>query len=57
MLVMTIMMVRYITQGSAKNVVDLNDTEQLKKITVAATGATSWRAEGIKYNASNTWWS
>ncbi|KAF4722358.1 AP-2 complex subunit mu, partial [Perkinsus olseni] len=46
---------KYITQGSAKNVVDLNDTEQLKKITVAATGATSWRAEGIKYKKNEVY--
>eukprot|EP00928_Gymnodinium_smaydae_P011650 TRINITY_DN14271_c0_g1_i2.p1 TRINITY_DN14271_c0_g1~~TRINITY_DN14271_c0_g1_i2.p1 ORF type:complete len:413 (-),score=96.25 TRINITY_DN14271_c0_g1_i2:530-1768(-) len=39
---------KYITQGGAKTV-DLNDQEQLKKITVQATGVCSWRAEGIKY--------
>lgn len=39
---------RYITQGNAKGI-DLNDEEQLKKITVQATGNCSWRAEGLKY--------
>jgi AP-2 complex subunit mu-1 len=39
---------RYITQGGTKSV-DLNDQEQLKKITVQATGVCSWRAEGIKH--------
>ncbi|CAK9002837.1 unnamed protein product [Durusdinium trenchii] len=39
---------KYITQGGAKNI-DLNDQEQLKKITVQATGVCSWRAEGIKH--------
>eukprot|EP00930_Biecheleria_cincta_P047641 TRINITY_DN3306_c0_g1_i1.p1 TRINITY_DN3306_c0_g1~~TRINITY_DN3306_c0_g1_i1.p1 ORF type:complete len:430 (-),score=71.97 TRINITY_DN3306_c0_g1_i1:289-1578(-) len=39
---------KYITQGGAKNL-DLNDQEQLKKITVQATGVCSWRAEGIKH--------
>eukprot|EP00438_Fugacium_kawagutii_P031694 Skav232923 [mRNA] locus=scaffold1477:808488:809958:- [translate_table: standard] len=39
---------KYITQGGAKNI-DLNDQEQLRKITVQATGVCSWRAEGIKH--------
>jgi len=39
---------KYITQGGAKNI-DLNDQEQLSKITVQATGVCSWRAEGIKH--------
>lgn len=39
---------KYITQGGSKSI-DLNDQEQLKKITVQATGVCSWRAEGIKY--------
>lgn len=39
---------KYITQGGAKTI-DLNDQEQLKKITVQATGVCSWRAEGIKH--------
>eukprot|EP00933_Yihiella_yeosuensis_P038470 TRINITY_DN32404_c0_g1_i1.p1 TRINITY_DN32404_c0_g1~~TRINITY_DN32404_c0_g1_i1.p1 ORF type:complete len:430 (-),score=60.93 TRINITY_DN32404_c0_g1_i1:221-1510(-) len=39
---------KYITQGGAKNI-DLNDQEQLKKITVQATGVCSWRAEGIRH--------
>jgi len=39
---------QYITQGGAKTI-DLNDQEQLKKITVQATGVCSWRAEGIKH--------
>mmetsp|Transcript_50481 Transcript_50481/g.141289 ORF Transcript_50481/g.141289 Transcript_50481/m.141289 type:complete len:430 (-) Transcript_50481:111-1400(-) len=45
---------RYITQGGAKTV-DLNDQEQLKKITVQATGACNWRAEGIKYRKNEVY--
>mmetsp|Transcript_44149 Transcript_44149/g.82605 ORF Transcript_44149/g.82605 Transcript_44149/m.82605 type:complete len:431 (-) Transcript_44149:26-1318(-) len=40
---------KYITQGGTSKAVDLNDQEQLKKITVQATGVCSWRAEGIKH--------
>eukprot|EP00388_Colpodella_angusta_P000953 GDKJ01003197.1.p1 GENE.GDKJ01003197.1~~GDKJ01003197.1.p1 ORF type:complete len:431 (-),score=85.73 GDKJ01003197.1:423-1715(-) len=40
---------KYITQGGAKTS-DLQDEENLKKLTVQATGNTSWRAEGIKYH-------
>ena len=39
---------KYITQGGFQPS-DMNDEENLKKITIAATGATSWRPEGIKY--------
>lgn len=35
--------------------VDLNDQEQLKKITVQATGVCSWRAEGIKYRKNEVY--
>lgn len=45
---------RYITQGGAKTV-DLNDQEQLKKITIQATGLCSWRAEGIKYRKNEVY--
>mmetsp|Transcript_56113 Transcript_56113/g.121397 ORF Transcript_56113/g.121397 Transcript_56113/m.121397 type:complete len:430 (-) Transcript_56113:85-1374(-) len=45
---------RYITQGGAKTV-NLNDQEQLKKITVQATGICSWRAEGIKYRKNEVY--
>merc|ERR1719247_3272314 len=45
---------RYITQGGAKTV-DLNDQEQLKKITVQATGVCSWRAEGIKHRKNEVY--
>eukprot|EP00439_Symbiodinium_sp_Y106_P008864 s2823_g1.t1 len=40
---------KYITQGGTNKALDLNDQEQLKKITVQATGVCSWRAEGIKH--------
>merc|ERR1719221_398990 len=46
---------KYITQGGAKAAVDLNDQEQLKKITVQATGVCSWRAEGIKYRKNEVY--
>merc|ERR1712032_1388970 len=45
---------KYITQGGAKPI-DLNDQEQLKKITVQATGVCSWRAEGIKYRKNEVY--
>lgn len=45
---------KYITQGGTK-AVDLNDQEQLKKITVQATGVCSWRAEGIKYRKNEVY--
>mmetsp|Transcript_4563 Transcript_4563/g.13468 ORF Transcript_4563/g.13468 Transcript_4563/m.13468 type:complete len:435 (+) Transcript_4563:57-1361(+) len=45
---------KYITQGGTKTV-DLNDQEQLKKITVQATGVCSWRAEGIKYRKNEVY--
>lgn len=44
----------YISQGGAKNI-DLNDQEQLKKITVQATGVCSWRAEGIKHRKNEVY--
>jgi AP-2 complex subunit mu-1 len=46
---------KYITQGGAKTGVDLNDSEQLKKITVQATGVCSWRAEGIRYRKNEVY--
>lgn len=45
---------RYITQGGTK-AIDLNDQEQLKKITVQATGVCSWRAEGLKYRKNEVY--
>lgn len=45
---------KYITQGGAKSI-DLNDQEQLKKITVQATGVCSWRAEGIRYRKNEVY--
>mmetsp|Transcript_13265 Transcript_13265/g.41905 ORF Transcript_13265/g.41905 Transcript_13265/m.41905 type:complete len:435 (-) Transcript_13265:24-1328(-) len=45
---------KYITQGNSKSV-DLNDQEQLKKITVQATGVCSWRAEGIKHRKNEVY--
>jgi len=45
---------KYITQGGTKTV-DLNDQEQLKKITVQATGVCSWRAEGIKRSTNEVY--
>mmetsp|Transcript_22291 Transcript_22291/g.47422 ORF Transcript_22291/g.47422 Transcript_22291/m.47422 type:complete len:430 (+) Transcript_22291:47-1336(+) len=45
---------KYITQGGARTV-DLNDQEQLKKITVQATGLCSWRAEGIKHTKNQVY--
>ena len=37
----------YITQG--KQSAEMTNLEKLKQITIQATGAISWRAEGIKY--------
>eukprot|EP00927_Polykrikos_kofoidii_P062687 TRINITY_DN57498_c0_g1_i1.p1 TRINITY_DN57498_c0_g1~~TRINITY_DN57498_c0_g1_i1.p1 ORF type:complete len:430 (+),score=56.61 TRINITY_DN57498_c0_g1_i1:125-1414(+) len=45
---------KYITQGGARTI-NLNDQEQLKKITVQATGVCSWRAEGIKYRKNEVY--
>ncbi|CEM07625.1 unnamed protein product [Vitrella brassicaformis CCMP3155] len=45
---------KYITQGGMKTV-DLNDEEQLKKLTVQATGNCSWRADGIKYRKNEVY--
>lgn len=45
---------KYITQGISKTV-NLNDEEELKKITVQATGACSWRAEGIRYRKNEVY--
>ncbi|CAD7927012.1 unnamed protein product [Amoebophrya sp. A25] len=45
---------KYITQGGLKPV-DLNDEENLKKITIQATGNCSWRAEGIKYRKNEVY--
>ena len=33
----------------------MNDAEQLKQLTVRATGATSWRGEGIKYKRNEVY--
>lgn len=38
----------YITQGKIKSG-EIQNIEKLKQITIQATGAISWRAEGIKY--------
>jgi AP-2 complex subunit mu-1 len=46
---------KYITLGGAKTGVDLNDQEQLKKITVQATGVCSWRAEGIRHRKNEVY--
>lgn len=45
---------KYITQGGLK-MSDLNDEEQLKQITIAATGATPWRPEGIKHRKNEVY--
>lgn len=45
---------KYITQGGMK-MADLNDEEQLKQITIAATGATPWRPEGIKHRKNEVY--
>jgi AP-2 complex subunit mu-1 len=39
----------YIKSGKQSVKPQLTDLEKLKQITVRATGAISWRAEGIKY--------
>jgi len=47
---------KYITQhANKKGVVDLNDEEQLRKITIQATGNCSWRPEGIKYRKNEVY--
>jgi len=43
---------RYITQGGMK-MSDFNDEEQLKQITIAATGATPWRPDGTIKHRKN----
>ena len=45
---------KYITQGGMK-MADLNDEDQLKQITIAATGATPWRPEGIKHRRNEVY--
>merc|ERR1712050_614728 len=45
---------KYITQGGGKTI-DLNDQEQLKRITVQATGVCSWWAEGIKHSKNQVY--
>lgn len=45
---------KYITQGGIK-MADLNDEEHLKQITIAATGATPWRPEGVKYRKNEVY--
>jgi AP-2 complex subunit mu-1 len=45
---------KYVTQGGLKPE-DLNDEEGLKQITVAATGATPWRPEGVKYKKNEVY--
>ena len=45
---------KYVTQGGLKPE-DLNDEESLKQITVAATGATPWRPEGVKYKKNEVY--
>ena len=45
---------RYITQGGLK-MADMNDEEQLKQITIAATGATPWRSEGVKHRKNEVY--
>lgn len=45
---------KYITQGGLK-LSDFNDEEQLKKITIAATGTTPWRSEGIKHRKNEVY--
>jgi len=45
---------KYITQGGHKPL-NFNNQEQLKKITVQATGVCSWRAEGVKYRKNEVY--
>eukprot|EP01069_Polyplicarium_translucidae_P003471 Polyplicarium_translucidae@DN2318_c0_g1_i4.p1 len=45
---------KYITQGGQK-LPNLNDEAELRKITIQATGSTSWRAEGIKYRKNEVY--
>jgi AP-2 complex subunit mu-1 len=45
---------KYVTQGGLRPE-DLNDEENLKQITVAATGATPWRPEGVKYKKNEVY--
>jgi len=45
---------KYITQSGSKSI-DLNNAEELKRITVQATGNTSWRAEGIRYKRNEVY--
>ncbi|CAD7941967.1 unnamed protein product [Amoebophrya sp. A120] len=44
---------KYITQGNSAALVQ--DEEQLKKITIQATGNCSWRGEGIKYRKNEVY--
>lgn len=45
---------KYVTQGGLKPT-DLNDEDHLKQITIAATGATPWRPEGVKYRKNEVY--
>jgi AP-2 complex subunit mu-1 len=45
---------KYITQGGLK-AAQLNDEEHLKQITIAATGTTPWRLEGVKYRKNEVY--
>lgn len=45
---------KYVTQGGLK-LQDLNDEESLTQITVAATGATPWRPEGVRYKKNEVY--
>lgn len=45
---------RYVTQGGLRPE-DLNDEDRLKQITIAATGATPWRPEGVKYRKNEVY--
>jgi AP-2 complex subunit mu-1 len=45
---------KYVTQGGLRPE-DLNDEESLKQITVAATGATPWRPDGVKYKKNEVY--
>jgi AP-2 complex subunit mu-1 len=45
---------KYITQGGLK-MSDFNDEDQLKKITIAATGTTPWRPEGVKHRKNEVY--
>jgi AP-2 complex subunit mu-1 len=46
---------KYITQNGGLKMSDMNDEEQLKQITIAATGATPWRPEGVKHRKNEVY--